>query len=478
MNYRMNVRLLSVLALLLGTLQLMPLFYAWYAKLSLWPWQLSLMISMGGGGIGLLLTRGAASALCPRDGFFVTTAGWSLAIVLGAIPYVASHELGWAAAIFESSSGFTTTGSSILPHPEGLPASLQLWRSQTQWVGGMGMLLLTIAILPFLGVGGMQLMKAEVPGPSKERLTPRLMTTARVLWGFYLGLTVLAGLAYYFAGLSPFDALNHAFTTVATGGFSTKDQSFLAFSPAAQWWCILFMALAGTNFLLHYRLVMHRDLSIFKDDELRLYLAIMLGVGGAVALLLMHDMQMDAMHALRESLFQTVSLMTTTGFASTDWEQWPALPIFLLFLLMGVGGMAGSTSGGPKVVRVAVVMKLLSMVTRRLVQPNRVVVLQLGHRAVTTAVVEGCVGLLVATVILVVVSGCLLHLLGMDLTSALSAALTCVANVGPGYGSVGAMDNFSQVSELGKLLLAFDMLAGRLEIFTVLMLFTPGFWRR
>ncbi|MEO5365282.1 MAG: TrkH family potassium uptake protein [Magnetococcus sp. WYHC-3] len=478
MNLLMDLRLLAVLAAILTAFLSVPLVFALGAGESLLPSLLAMALGIAMAAGGLRAGRRAPPTLRPRDGFLVASAGWAVAVLLGAVPYAVAGVASWPEALFESASGFTTTGASILPRPEDLPNHLLLWRSMTQWLGGMGMLLLAIAILPMLGVGGTQLMKAEVPGPNKERLTPRLVTTAQVLWGIYSGLTLLCILAYLSGGMSLFDAVNHAFTTLSTGGFSTRSSSLGGYSLVVQWWAILFMLLGGANFLLHYRLLVRRDLACLRDAELHLYLGIIATVGLILTAVRGWGDGLGVEAALREAFFQTLSIITTTGFANADWEQWAPAAQLLLVALMCVGGMSGSTSGGPKVVRIAVILQLLSTVTRRLLQPNRVVVLQLGGRSIHPEVVEGCVSLVAVFSLLVVASGLALNLLGMDMTSAMSAALTCTSNVGPGVGSVGAMDNFSGVPDLGKLLLVFDMVAGRLEIFTVVMLFAPGFWRR
>ena len=477
MNIRMDIRIMAVLAAILAGFQGIPLLFAWLVGEDFQPLALSLLIALGVALAGLLPTRGASTHLHPRDGFLVASLGWSLAAILGAAPYFLSGWLGGIDALFESTAGFTTTGSSVLRHPESWPLSLLLWRSLTQWLGGMGMLLLTIAILPVLGVGGMQLMKAEVPGPNKERLVPRLAATARLLWGLYVGFTVLAAVLYTLSGMSSFDALNHAFTTMATGGFSTRSQSLAAFSPAAQWWCVLFMIVAGTNFLIHYRLLVKRDGSVHKEPEWQFFLGIILVVGLVQSGLLWQGRGGSLEPALREGFFQTVSVLTTTGYANANWEMWPAAQQLLLVILMLIGGMAGSTGGGVKVIRVVVLLKLMASVARRLLQPNQIVVLKVGSKSIAQDAAEGCVAVVVGAVFLALATGLALNLMGMDMTSAMGAALTCVSNVGPGLGSVGPTDDFALVPDLGKFLLAVDMVAGRLEIFTVLMLFSVKFWR-
>lgn len=477
MNIRMDLRLLAVLAAILAGFQGAPLLFSWISGEDYRPLALSMLVAMNVALGGLFFTRRALTILHPRDGFLVAACGWGLAAALGSLPYLFSGRLHGIDALFESAAGFTTTGSSVLVHPESWPSGLLLWRSLTQWLGGMGMLLLTIAILPVLGVGGMQLMKAEVPGPNKERLAPRLAATARLLWGLYVGFTLLAVFLYMFSGMSPFDAVNHAFTTMATGGFSTRSQSLAVFSPMAQWWCILFMALAGTNFLIHYRLMVQRNWKVLRDPEWRFFVGIILAVGLVQSGILWQGRGLSPEPALREGFFQTVSVLTTTGYANVDWEMWSAAQQLLLVVLMLIGGMAGSTGGGVKVIRIAVLLKLMASVMRRLLQPNQVVILKVGSKSISGEVAEGCIAVVAAALFLILATGLALNLMGMDMMSAMGAALTCVSNVGPGLGSVGPTDNFALVPDLGKLLLIVDMVAGRLEIFTVLMLFSVKFWR-
>ncbi|MBF0125309.1 MAG: TrkH family potassium uptake protein [Magnetococcales bacterium] len=481
MNWLMDFRVLALVSGILTVYQTVPLVYAVAVGESALAMELSMLCSLALFGVGWLTTGRAERKLSARDGFLITSVVWFMAAFLGGLPYVFADLLGWIDAFFETASGLTTTGSSVLTDIEVWPKNLLLWRAMTQWVGGMGILLLAIAILPFLGVGGMQLMKAEVPGPSKDRLVPRLATTARIFWSLYVGITLAAVISFYFSGMSWYDAFCHAFTALATGGYSTKNASFAAFSPAAQWWCTFFMAMGGANFVIHYRLFMKGDLGAFSDTELRGYLMLICGTSLIIAAT-MYSQNFPGMDtvesALRHAFFQVVSIMTTTGFASIDWEQWPALMQFLLIALMIPGGMAGSTGGGIKVVRLQILLNMIPVTARRMMKPSQIVVTKLGGYPLNNEMIEASVAMTILYLLLMVFIGILLNVLGMDLPSAMSASLTAIANVGPGVGEVGAMDNFSAVHPLGKVLLSSLMIIGRLEVFTVMIFFSSWFWKR
>lgn len=477
MNLAMDLRVLAAVIGLLAVFQIFPILLAWAFGEPMAPYLLTLAVCGTFTLVSFAITQGAPPKMRPRDGILVVFLGWYLSAILGGLPFIFSGHMGWVDAFFETASGLTTTGSSILKDIEVLPQSLLFWRSFVQWIGGMGMIMFTVAILPFLGVGGMQLMKAEVPGITKDRLAPRMVTTARYLWGGYVVITLLNILAYWGSDMSLLDAVNHAFTTMATGGFSTRNASMAAFSPAAQWWAALFMTMAGANSALYYLALTGRGMQALKDVEFHYYAGIILLVGFGVGITLMNLYGLDLELAMRQSFFQTVTIMTTTGYASTDWETWPEAIHLVFMCLMFVGGMAGSTAGGIKVVRLAVLTRLFSTVTRRMIHPNQIVVPKLGNNDVTPAIMEACTSLAALAVWLISSGAVVLAALGMDLISALSASLTAFANVGPGLGSVGPMDNFSGVPEAGKILLACMMIVGRLEIFTVLIVLNPRFWR-
>ncbi|MEO5364006.1 MAG: TrkH family potassium uptake protein [Magnetococcus sp. DMHC-8] len=476
MNLLMTIRVLSLLAVLLSVSQLAALAVALILGEDPFPFIRSMLT---GGAVGLLFfaTGSARPELRARDGILIVGLGWAMATVLAGLPFVFGGWMGWIDSWFETASGFTTTGASILTDVEILPKSQLFWRSEIQWLGGMGILLLAIAILPFLGVGGMEILKAEVPGPTKDRLVPRVATTARILWTLYLGITVANVLVLMGSGMGFLDAVNHAFATVATGGFSTRNASLAAFSPSAQWWTTIFMFLAGANFLLHYRLIYRRDFGVFKDPELLAYLGIVLAAGlvTGVALMLMQDKNLEL--AMRHSFFNVVSIMTTTGFANDDFAKWPLFLQVILLNLMVIGGMAGSTAGGIKVVRLVMVWESFLAVLDRLIAPRRVTVPKYAGVPIPPEVMEGSLIMVVVFLFVMLLSVIVLAAVGLDFPTAFSASLTCIANVGPGIAKVGPVENFAFIHDAGKLLLTVTMIAGRLELFTVLILFFPRFWK-
>jgi trk system potassium uptake protein TrkH len=412
-----------------------------------------------------------------RDGFLVVTAAWMLASFFGALPYVLTGTLGPMDALFESVAGFTTTGSTTLTQIEQAPRALLLWRSLAQWLGGMGIIVFTIAMLPIIGIGGMELFRAEVPGPVTDKLTPRLAVTARRLWMIYVGFTAFAFVALSLAGMGGFDALCHALTALATGGFSTRDASIGAFqSPAVEWILILCMLAAGTNFALHYRLLTGRARDVARDGELRLYLSMLLLLAVATAWLIRDPGSTGA--PTRAAIFQVVSLLTTTGYTTANYELWPALAQFLIFPLLVVGGMAGSTSGGLKTLRTLLGLRALRVFVLRSSHPLAVRPVRYAGRPVTDEVVSGIAVFFMAYFAIAAAAAAIVAAAGYDLVTSFSAALTAIGNVGPGLGEVGPTDNFAHFPSSVKLALCFCMVAGRLEIFTLLVLFEPHFWRR
>jgi trk system potassium uptake protein TrkH len=431
-------------------------------------------------GAGLALpARPRERRLRPRDAYLIVAGSWLLVSLAGALPFVTTGVLGPLDAFFESVAGFTTTGSSAMTDIEAAPRTLLLWRAFTQWVGGMGIILFTIAILPLLGIGGMQLFRIEVPGPVTDKLRPRVIETARRLWAIYVGLTALEWLLLWLAGLSHFDAICHAFSTLATGGFSTRNASIGAYGSATvEWIVIVFMALAGVNFVVHYRVLTQGPRQLLRDGELRYYLAML----GAATLLVVAVL--PAEHAgsletsLRNGLFAVTSIATTTGFATVDFERWPALAQLVLLQLMILGGMAGSTAGGLKSLRVLIGFRSVAVAIAKLVHPHAVRPVKYARRAVPDDVVAGIWAFFTAYFAIAALAAAVITAAGYDIVTAVSAALTALGNVGPGLGAVGPADNFAHCPGGVKLVLAGCMLAGRLEVFTLLVLLQPAFWRR
>lgn len=486
MRARIILFVMGILIVCLGLAMLVPLAVSiYYQDGASW----SLVLSAGSTiGIGLLCSLGArhggVSTLSHREGLAIVGLCWLAASLVGGLPYLFGINLSFADAVFETASGFTTTGASILSDIEAVPKGILLWRSLTHWLGGMGIILLSLAILPLFGMGGMQLYKAEVPGPSPDKLTPRLQDTAMLLWKVYGLLTIVQIILLMLAGMDAFDAVNHTFATVATGGFSTKNNSIAAFpSPFIQWIIIVFMFLAGINFGLHYRLL-RGDLNVYRMDKECVLYATLLLIGGLViaAVLVWRDvMPFDSFSAaegtLRAAFFQAVSICTTTGFVSENFALWPSATLCVLLFLMFLGGCAGSTSGGMKVMRIRVMYESINQEVYRLVHPHSVSHLKMGGRPLAPAVVTGVIGFILLYLCILFTATLLLTLFELDLTTAFTASLTCLSNVGPGLGAVGPVENFGHLPDAVKWILTICMLIGRLEIYAIFILFVPEFWK-
>jgi trk system potassium uptake protein len=437
-------------------------------------------------GAGLLTYRRTRfkGEILPREGFAIVTLAWTAAAFFGALPFLFTGAIqGIVPAFFESMSGFTTTGATVVTEIEDLPHGVLFWRSFTQWLGGMGIIVLAIAILPYLGVGGMQLFKAEVPGPTPERLRPRITQTAKLLWLVYLGLTVLQTLLLLLGGMDLFDASTHALATLATGGFSPKNASVAHFdSRYIHYVIILFMYLAGVNFALHFRAVTGR-LDYFKDHEWRFYTGLLLGAAGLLLVLNLaggsYPLSLPGLeHAFRDGLFQAVSIGTTTGFVTADYEAWVPGALMVIFILFFTGGMAGSTGGGPKAVRILLLLQQTGKEMRKHLHPRAVLLARVGKRAVKEDVLARVLGFVILYALLFIAGAAALALLGADFVTALGASAATVGNIGPGLGGVGPTANYGWMSQPSLLVMCFLMLVGRLEIYTVLLLFHPDMWRR
>ena len=479
MNTRFVLYLLGWLLLFEGGFLMLPLLAAIGFGESLRPLMLT---AVAAAGTGLLLTRifrPEDRQIRPRDGFLVVSGAWISVSLFGALPYIlTAGGLGPVDALFESVSGFTTTGSTVIADTTVLPRSLLLWRAMSQWLGGMGIILFTIAILPLLGIGGMQLFKAEVPGPVADKVQPRLANTARSLWGIYVALTVLEWLLLRLAGVSGFEALCHAFTTLATGGFSTRNASVGEFgSPAVEWIVIVFMLAAGINFVLHYRVVVGRGREVLRDAEFRYFIGVVL-VATAYFTLTVHEPGTDLGETIRIAAFQTVSLLTTTGYVTADFEVWSGAALIGVLVLLILGGMSGSTGGGIKSLRSLLAIRSLRATLDRLIHPHAVRPVKYGGGVVEDSVLSGIWAFLTAYILLAIVGAAVVALAGYDVLTSISASLTAIGNVGPGLGEIGAYDNFAHLPGPAKITLAMLMLFGRLEIFTILALFSREFWRR
>lgn len=414
-----------------------------------------------------------------RDGFAIVTLGWVAVAAFGSLPYLISGSIpSVSGAFFEAMSGLTTTGSSVVTDIDALPRGIVVWRSQTQWMGGMGIIVLSVAILPLLGVGGMQLLQAEIPGLSADRLRPRVRQTATALWAVYGLFTVVEGILLLLAGMTPFEALNHAFTTMATGGFSTENSSIAAFPPAVHYVIAAFMFLAGVNFTLHYSWLTGRWRSLHRNQELRVYLVLTAAATLGLTILVRWSGTSGLEESLRLGLFQAVSIMTTTGYATADYERWVPAAHVVILLLMLIGGCTGSTSGSIKVLRHMIVAKEARITMRKLLHPRGVFVYKVEGSPVSADVLANVSGFLLLYLVALVAGVLALTLLGLDATTALGAATTTIGNVGPGFGLVGPSETFAPLPAASLWVLSALMLLGRLELFTVLVLLTRGYWRR
>ncbi len=478
MNRRFVTYLLGWLLLLDCAFLGLPLVASLLLRESPEPWAAAIAAA---GVFGLLLVRVRPPAdrhIRPRDGFAVVSGAWIAVSLVGALPYLVTGVLGPVDAFFESVSGFTTTGSTVIADTTVVPRALLLWRAMSQWLGGMGIILFTIAILPLLGIGGMQLFKAEVPGPVADKVRPRLAATARTLWMVYVGFTAAEWVALRLAGLSGFDALCHSFTTLATGGFSTRNTSVGEFGSATvEWIVIFFMLLAGINFVLHYRLLTGRAKEVWRDSELRYFLGVIV-VATMILFVTVHEDGARLSDSFRHAAFQTVSILTTTGYCTTDFETWATLPLLVLLCLMVLGGMSGSTGGGIKSLRALLALSSLRTTLHRLIHPHAVRPVKYGGAVVSESVLSGIWSFLTAYLLIALAGTAVVAAYGYDLMTAISAGLTSIGNVGPGLGEIGAYDNFAHFPGPVKIVLAGCMLFGRLEVYTLLALFSREFWRR
>ena len=440
----------------------------------------ALLITFGIGLVAWLPVRNHKQELKTRDGFVITVLFWLVLAFSGSLPlYLAEHPgLSFTDAFFESLSGWTTTGATVITGLGELPKSILWYRQQLQWLGGMGIIVLAVAVLPMLGIGGMQLFRAETPGPVKDsKLTPRITETAKALWYIYLSLTIACAAAYWFAGMTLFDAIGHSFSTVAIGGFSTHDASLGYFnSPTIEAIAIIFMLISVLNFGLHFYAWKNKSIvHYFLDSEFKFLLAIMFGG----ALLTVSALWLTDTYTLSESvrngLFQVVSVATTTGFGTAGFAEWPVFLPVLLFMMAFIGGCAGSTGGGMKVIRVLLIYKQGIREIRRLIHPNAIIPVKINKRTVNDRVLESVWGFFSVYILTYMIMMIALLATGLDHVTAFSAVGACLNNLGPGLGEVAA--HYGDISDVAKWILSITMLLGRLEIFTFLVLMSPAFWR-
>jgi trk system potassium uptake protein TrkH len=432
------------------------------------------------GGIVFAFLRNYKKDIRKRDSYLIVGSGWIVMSAFGALPFVVHGSIpSYTDAFFETMSGFTTTGASILNDIEALPHGLLFWRAFTQWLGGMGIIVLSLAILPILGIGGMQLFVAEVPGPTKDKIHPRIRETAKRLWGIYLLLTLAETALLMIGGMNLFDALTHSFTTMATGGFSTKQASIAYYDSAfIHYVIIFFMFVAGMNFSLHY-FWLHGNWKKLRDnDEFKFYLFFILAVSIVISIDLFVHNYGGAEKSFRDSLFQVVSIVTTTGYVTSDYETWGAFYQIVFFILLFAGGCAGSTGGAIKMVRHQLLVKNALNELKRLLHPRAVIPVRFNRKVVGNDIMSNIIAFAFWYIAIFLVGMMTLSLLGMDFISSIGAAATALGNVGPGIGTVGPSLNFANVHPAGKWVLSFLMLVGRLELFTILIIFSRSFWKK
>ena len=438
--------------------------------------------------------RNAKKVLKKRDGYLIVTIGWLVLTLTGTLPYLFTGSItGFTNAFFETISGYSTTGASIVDDIEALPKGILFWRSATHWIGGMGIIVLTVAILPLLGIGGMQLFMAEAPGPSADKLHPRITETAKRLWLIYMSLTVVELFMLKIAGMSWFDSINHSMATMSTGGFSTKNASvaFWNDQPAIQYVISLFMFIAGTNFVLTYFAIQGKFAKVFRNEEFKYYLFGFLGIASVLSIIIIYfqdpnlvttishpihygEVESDVRHAI----FQVLSITTTTGFVSADFTMWNPLATLILFSLFFVGGSAGSTSGGIKIVRHIIMIKSSLLEFKKQIHPNAIIPVRYEGRGVQQSIVFNILSFFVIYVLIFVVSSVIFAFMGLDFITALSTAASSLGNIGPALGQLSPVNNYNSLPEIGKWFSSLLMLIGRLELFTVLILFSPFFWKK
>lgn len=480
MNLKIIVRVLGFLLVVEGVAMLLALAIALiYGEQDISAFLIALGINLALGSAIVFGTSKAKKDIGKREGFIIVSMVWIVFSFFGCLPYIFSGFIpNFTDAFFETMSGFTTTGSSILNDIEALPHGLLFWRSITQWLGGMGIIVLSLAILPVFGIGGMQLFIAEVPGPNPDKISPRIKQTAKTLWKIYMAFTLLETVLLWIGGMSLFDAVCHSFTTMATGGFSTKQASIAYWSsPFIQYVIIVFMFLAGTNFTLSYFALKGKLSVAFKDEEFTYYSFFTLGFTALIFIGLLVTTQLKLEHAFREALFQVLTILTTTGYATADYLTWSPALTMIIFGLFFFGGSAGSTGGGIKIMRIVVLLKNSYYELKRLVHPHAIIPVKFNNHSVDSKIVTNVLAFFIIYLVIFATSTVIFTLIEPNMETAMGAVATSLGNIGPGLGSVGPAENFAHIKPVGKWFLSFLMLLGRLELFTVLVLFSPAFWK-
>jgi trk system potassium uptake protein len=481
MNLKIILRVLGLLLVVEGFSMLLALGVSlWFGDGDSLSFFYSSLICILPGLVAIALTSDANKNITKREGFLIVTLVWIVFSFFGSLPYILSGAIpDYTNAFFETMSGFTTTGSSILENIEEMPHGILFWRSLTQWLGGMGIIVLTLSVMPIFGIGGMQLFTAEVPGPTPDKISPKIHQTARVLWGLYVVFTTLEFLLLWVGGMSWFDSICHSLTTMATGGFSTKQASIAHWdSPFIQYVIIFFMILAGTNFSLSYLVLKGNFSRLYRDEEFKYYILFIVGFTIMIFSGLLITSHLDVEKSFRDSLFQVVSIISTTGYATADYLTWSPVLTILIFALFFFGGSAGSTGGGIKIMRIVVLLKNSYYELRRIIHPNAIIPVRFNNHSVDSKIVTNVLAFFMFYMIVFFISTIIFTLFEPDFSTAMGAVATSLGNIGPGLGSVGPAESFLHVHPVGKWFLSFLMLLGRLELFTVLVIFSPSFWKQ
>ncbi|HLV14015.1 MAG TPA: potassium transporter TrkG [Xanthomarina sp.] len=493
LNYKIIFHFLGLLLLFNGAFMLLSALVSFiYVDGVTLGLLLSGVVTIVVGLLVMLFTKDHSKEMNKREGYIVVAFGWIIMALSGTIPYMLTGSItSFTSAFFETMSGYTTTGATILNDIEAMPKGVLFWRSLTHWIGGMGIIVLAVAILPLLGIGGMQLFAAEAPGPSADKLHPRITDTAKRLWLIYFGYTAAETILLKVAGMSFFDAINHSLCTLSTGGFSTKNASIAHWNgqPIIQYIIIAFMFLAGSNFVLSYFAFKGKVQKVFKDEEFKLYFKFIAAFTIIAALIIYfkvdpstssidHPMVWGkAESAFRHSLFQVISVITTTGFISADYTMWTPFLLLFFFGLLFLGGSAGSTSGGIKIVRHLLLIKNGFIEFKRALHPNAVLPVRYNGKAVTESIIYNIQAFFILYMLSFIVGALGFSIMGIDFMSSIGLSASSLGNVGPAIGNFGPVNNFAALPDLGKWWASFLMLIGRLELFTVLILLTPFFWR-
>lgn len=479
-NIHIVLKVLSFLLIIEGLFMLSGIGFAIYFNESILPILTSSLITIFVGlPIFILTKKNDKKNIGKRDGYLIVALTWVIISIFGTLPFILSGYIpSFTDAFFETMSGFTTTGATILTDIESVPRNILYWRAMTHWIGGMGIIVLTVAILPFLGIGGLQLMIAEMPGITPDKLHPRITETAKRFWGIYVIFTVAEIALLWLGEMDFFEAVCHAFATMATGGFSTENESVAAFSSYSQYIIVLFMFFAGTNFTLHYFSFHGKFSKVTSNEEFRAYFWIIIIITFFITIGLMITENLPPENSFRDSIFTVVSILTTTGFVTSDYSLWPSFLLMLIFALMFIGGSAGSTGGGLKIIRILLLIKNSLLDMKRSIHPMAIIPVKYNKKPVSKELIFNVMAFFLIYILIFSSGVLIMSLFGYDFKTSIGATIASLGNIGPGIGNVGPVDNYSFFSPVAKWFLSFLMLLGRLELFTILIVISPSFWKR